>query len=88
MIYKVVNRVLQQHNASVDQTGAQRIYGEKGTVGELTVWHKPTTLETAIELKLLSMRIFIYSQNVVELAESVRYVRELGFLTNVDLHDV
>jgi hypothetical protein len=85
MIYKVVNRTLQQYNGSVDRTGADRLYGEKGDVGELIVWHKPTTLETALELRILSMKIFIYSQNVVELAESIRYVRELGFLREYEL---
>ena len=85
MIYKVIRGVLQQHSGQVDRTGAKQIYKESGKLGEITVWHKAETLETSLEVQMLSLKVFIYSQNFAELAESVSYVRDLGFLQGFKL---
>lgn len=86
-VYKVVNGVLQTYNGAVNRTGAQTYYEETVNFGSLKIEHKPTTLETAFILRLMSQRLVIYAQNTPEVAEAVRYLRSMGFLGNLDFQD-
>lgn len=87
MIYKVINGALSQYNNAVDRTGAATHYEETLNFGSIKFVHKANTNESAFVIRLASAKFIIYAQNAPELAESIRYVRSLGFLQNMDVSD-